>query len=172
VSAQRSPRSPSEGRIRRSLDRILKQNVLCAVATVGTRGRAHVHICYFAASRDLELIFLSDPKSRHATNLRRRPSAAIAVFSPDQSWGGRDRGAQLFGDCAVVSPGGKERARRIYAARFPEVAMNPTVRELAFYRFVTRRVTVLDEREFGDAVLVKLSTGRRPGRRARHVTRR
>jgi len=50
--------------------------------------------------------------------------------------------------------------------------MNPTVRELAFYRFVTRRVTVLDEREFGDAVLVKLSTGRRPGRRARHVTRR
>jgi len=50
--------------------------------------------------------------------------------------------------------------------------MNPTVRELAFYRFVTRRVTVLDEREFGDAVLVKLSTGRHPGRRARHVTRR
>jgi len=165
VSARHSARSPSERRIRRSLDRILKQNVLCAVATVGPRGRAHVHICYFAVSPELDLFFLSDPRSRHAANLDRRPSAAIAVFSSEQSWGGQDRGAQLFGRCARVPPGEKERARRIYAARFPELAMNPSVRQLAFYRFVTRRVTVLDEREFGDAVLVKLAMGRRSARR-------
>jgi hypothetical protein len=172
VSAPGSPRSPSEGRIRHSLERILKQNVLCAVATVGTRGQAHVHICYFAASSELELFFLSDPRSRHATNLDRRPSAAIAVFSSEQSWGGRDRGAQLFGRCAPVPAGGKERARRIYGARFPGLARNPTVRGLAFYRFVTRRVAVLDEREFGHAVLVRLSIGRRPIRRTGQATRR
>ena len=172
MSARRSPRSPGEGRIRRSLDRILKQNVLCAVATIGPRGRAHIHICYFAASPELELFFLSDPRSRHAANLRRHPSAAIAVFSSEQSWGGQDRGAQLFGRCARVPLGGKERARRIYGARFPELATNPSVRRLAFYRFVTRRVTVLDEREFGDAVLVKLATGRHPGRRPGRATRR
>ena len=119
----------------------------------------------FAVSPELDLFFLSDPRSRHASNLGRRPSAAIAVFSSEQSWGGQDRGAQLFGRCARVPPGGKERARRIYAARFPELAMNPSVRQLAFYRFVTRRVTVLDEREFGDAVLVKLAMGRRSARR-------
>lgn len=168
MSARRSPRPPSEDRIRRSLDRILEQNVLCAVATVGSGGRAHINICYFAASPDLELFFLSDPRSRHSTNLRRRPSAAVAVFSSEQSWGGPDRGAQLFGRCAPVPPAGEERARRVYTARFPELATNPSVRGLAFYRFVTRRVTVLDEREFGDAVLVKLSMARRPGR----VTRR
>jgi hypothetical protein len=163
VSARRSARSPSERGIRRSLDRILKQNVLCAVATVGARGRAHIHICYFAPSSELELFFLSDPRSRHAANLRRRPSAAIAVFSSEQRWGGPDRGAQLFGRCAPVPPGGEERARRVYSARFPKIATNPSVRGLAFYRFVTRRVTVLDEREFGDAVLVKLSMARRLG---------
>ena len=161
MGARRSARSPRERRIRRSLDRILKQNVLCAVATVGPRRRAHVHICYFAASPDVELFFISDARSRHATNLRRHPSAAIAVFSSEQGWGGRDRGAQLFGHCAPVPPGGKERARRIYGARFPDLATNQSVRGLAFYRFVTRRVTVLDEREFGDAGLVKLSMAHR-----------
>ena len=85
------------------------------------------------------------------------------MFSSEQSWGGRDRGAQLFGHCAPVPPGGKERARGVYGARFPELATNQSVRGLAFYRFVTRRVTVLDEQEFGDAVLVKLSMARRPG---------
>jgi hypothetical protein len=163
VSARRSARSPSERRIRRSLDRILKQNVLCAVATVGARGRSHIHICYFAPSPELELFFLSDPRSRHAANLRRRPSAAIAVFSSEQRWGGPDRGAQLFGRCAPVLPAEEERARRVYTARFLELATNQSVRGLAFYRFVTRRVTVLDEQEFGDAVLVKLSMARRPG---------
>ena len=172
MSARRSPRSPGEARIRRSLDRILTQNVLCAVATIGPRERAHIHICYFAASPSLELFFLSDPRSRHAANLRRHPSAAIAVFSSEQSWGGQDRGAQLFGRCARVPPGGEERARRIYGARFPELETNPTIRGLAFYRFMPRRVTVLDEREFGDAVLAKLSIGRHPGRRAGQVSRR
>ena len=171
MSARRSPRSPSEGRIRRSLDRILEQNVLCAVATVGPRGRAHIHVCYFAASPALELFFLSDSRSRHAANLRRHPSAAIAVFSSEQSWGGRDRGAQLFGRCAPVAPGEKKRAARIYGGRFPGLSTNPSVRGLTFYRFLARRVTVLDEREFGDAVLVKLSIGRRPGRRAGRVIR-
>jgi uncharacterized protein YhbP (UPF0306 family) len=172
VSARPSPRSPSERRIRRSLDRILKQNVLCAVATIGPRGRAHIHICYFATSPELELFFISDSRSRHATNLRRRPSAAIAVFSSGQSWGGGDRGAQLFGRCGPVPPRERERARQIYGGRFPELATNPTVRGLAFYRFVTRRVTVLDEREFGDAVLVKLSIRHRPLRRQGQLTRR
>ena len=162
MSARRSPRSPSEARVRRSLDRILRQNVLCAVATVGAGGRAHIHICYFAATQELELFFLSDLRSQHATNLRRRASAAIAAFSSRQRWGGPDRGAQLFGRCGPVPPEGKARARRIYGARFPGLATDPSIRGLAFYRFVTRRVTVLDEREFGDAVLVKLAIGRRP----------
>jgi len=169
VGARPSPRAPSSERIRRSLDRILKKNVLCAVATVAAGGRAHIHICYFAVSPRLELFFLSDPRSRHAANLRRRPSAAIAVFSSAQSWGGPDRGAQLFGSCARVPPGGQLWARRIYSDRFPGLARNRSVRKLAFYRFAIQRATVLDEREFGDAVLADWSARgrRRPAPRGR-----
>lgn len=149
----------------RSLIRILDENVLCAVSTIDARTRAHIHICYFAASPDLELFFLSDPRSRHAANLRRRSSAAIAVFSSTQRWGGSDRGAQLFGRCAPVSPAQQRRARRIYKRRFPGLATNRTAAGLAVYRFVTRRATVLDEPEFGDAVVVELDAGRPPRRR-------
>jgi len=161
-----APRTETRGQVRRSLLRLLEENVLCAVSTVGPGGRAHVHICYFAFSRALELFFLSDPRSRHATNLRFGGSAAVAVFSSTQTWGGRDRGAQLFGRCARVPPAGRTRARRIYQQRFPAFATHPAARELALYRFRTRQVSVLDEQEFGEAALVELTVDRSPpGRR-------
>jgi len=164
VGAGRSPRAPSQERIRHSLDRILDENVLCAVATVGTGGRAHIHVCYFAASPRLDLFFLSDPASRHAANLRQHPSAAVAVFSSAQTWGGPDRGTQLFGRCTRVAPARRRRGLGIYRRRFPALAQSPAARELALYRFVTDRATVLDEAEFGDGVLVDLDTRRRPAR--------
>jgi len=164
VGAGGLPLAPSRARVRRSLDRILDDNVLCSVATVGPDGRAHIHVCYFAVSRRLELFFLSDPASRHAANLRHHPSAAVAVFSSAQAWGGPDRGAQLFGRCTQVAPARRRRGLGIYRRRFPGLAQNPAARELALYRFVTARATVLDEREFGDAVFVGLDTRRRPAR--------
>lgn len=163
MGASRSRPSPARSRARRSLFRILRANVLCAVSTVGPRGRAHVHICYFAFSAAPELFFLSDPRSRHAVNLRRHRSAAIAVFSSTQTWGGPDRGAQLFGRCAPVPRSGRKRARRLYRQRFPAFTVDRAARDLVLYRFVTRRARVLDEREFGDAALVDLSLPRRRG---------
>jgi len=160
------PLAPSHARVRRSLDRILDDNVLCSVATVGPGGRAHIHVCYFAVSRRLELFFLSDPGSRHAANLRKHPSAAIAVFSSAQTWGGPDRGAQLFGRCSRVGSMGRRKALRIYRQRFPALRQNRAARALALYRFETNRATVLDEREFGDAVFVELAMSRRLARPA------
>jgi uncharacterized protein YhbP (UPF0306 family) len=160
VAAHHSQRLPARNRIRRSLLRLLEGTPVCAVSTVGRGGRAHVHICYFAFSANLELFFLSDAGSRHAANLRMNRSAAIAVFSSDQTWGGPDRGAQLFGSCAPVPPSGRNRARRLYQQRFPTFRRDRVARELVLYRFSTRRAQVLDEREFGDAVLVQLRVPR------------
>ncbi len=149
--------SPSRDRVRRSVLRILGENVLCAVSTVGAGGRAHVHICYFAFSTDLRLFFISDPRSRHAANLRLRRSAAVAVFSSTQTWGGPDRGVQLFGTCTRVSPPATKAGWRVYQERFPDSATHRSARRLALYQFRTRRLALLDEREFGDGVLVQLS---------------
>jgi uncharacterized protein YhbP (UPF0306 family) len=163
VSSRRSTLSQPGDRVRRSLLQILGENVLCAVSTVGAGGRAHVHICYFAFSPDLRLLFISDPRSRHAANLRRHRSAAVAVFSSVQTWGGPDRGVQLFGTCALIPPAGTRAAWRVYQERFPDSATHRSARKLALYQFLTRRVTLLDEREFGDGVLVQLPRSRLRG---------
>src|SRR3990172_9503650 len=79
----------SPTRLRRSVDRILRTTVLCAMATV--RGaQAHINTAYFCYSPDLELFFLSDPRSTHARNVGANPSMAMAVFSSTQVWGKSD----------------------------------------------------------------------------------
>lgn len=77
--------------------RLLGASTLCAIATVTGGGRAHVNTAYFAWSPDLDLVWISDPGSRHSRNLRERSSAAISVYDSHQTWGERDPGIQLFG---------------------------------------------------------------------------
>jgi uncharacterized protein YhbP (UPF0306 family) len=142
-------------RVRRSLLRILRENPLCAVATVTPSGRAHVHICYFAFSEELELFFLSEPGSGHARNIRSNRSAAAAVFSSAQTWGGPDRGVQLFGSCALVPPARARAVAATYAARFPAFLRLPSSERLRAYRLRPTSLKLLDEREFGDAVFIE-----------------
>jgi len=83
MSALRTVRRAfSEAPVRRSVLRILRENVLCSLSSVSPGNRAHVNTAYFCYSPDLELFFLSDPRSRHVRNLKVNPSAAIAVSRP------------------------------------------------------------------------------------------
>jgi uncharacterized protein YhbP (UPF0306 family) len=125
------------------------------VATVTPNGRAHVHICYFAFSKQLELFFLSEPGSRHARNVRTNRSAAAAVFSSAQTWAGPDRGVQLFGSCALVPRAQARVAAATYAARFPAYVHLPSSKGLRLYRLRPTTLKLLDEREFGDAVFIE-----------------
>jgi uncharacterized protein YhbP (UPF0306 family) len=145
----------AQARVRRSLLRILRENPLCAVATVTPSGRAHVHICYFAISEELELFFLSETGSRHARNVRTNRSAAAAVAPSAQSWGGPDRGVQLFGSCSLVPPARASVAAATYAARFPAYLHLPSRERLRLYRLRPTALKLLDEREFGDAVFIE-----------------
>ncbi len=138
--------------------RILDANVLCAIATMTATGGSHINTAYFCYSDDLELYFLSHPESRHGRNLSATPSAAVAVYSSTQTWGGPDRGLQLFGTCGAVDGRVLERAERFYRERFPRFADLPAedlARAYRLYRFQAKELKVLDDEEFGDGVLVR-----------------
>ncbi len=156
----------SDERIRRSIARILRENVLCSMSTVTPGNRPHINTAYFCYTSDLEIYFLSDPSSQHCRNLERNPSLAMTIFRSAQVWGGEDRGLQLFGTCRRTRGRAAREAERCYAARFSPYAkwmagLRPAerqqaalLRSYAFYRFLPRRIKILDEREFGGAMFV------------------
>jgi uncharacterized protein YhbP (UPF0306 family) len=132
---------------------LLEASTLCAIATTIPRGRAHVHIAYFAWSPRFDLYWLSDPSARHSRNILANPSAAIAVYDSTQSWGGADRGIQLFG--AVTELHGDEslEAGHAYAARFPAYSAED-VAAYRFYRFRPRAMKLFAEAALGSGVFV------------------
>ncbi len=160
----RAPTHPrfSEHRVRRSLLQILRANVLCSIATVTRGGRAHISHVYFGWSADLEFFFLSDPWSLHCRNLLTNPSMAMTVFSSAQPWDRPGRGIQLWGSCVEVTGRQAVRAERAYEKRFAGYAEYRSglagdagrAFRYRFYRFIPRRVKILDEREFGGGVFV------------------
>jgi len=162
----------TEGQVRRSLVRILGKNTLCSMATVAADRRPHINTAYFCYSAELELYFLSHPRSRHCRNLAVNASMGMAIFSSKQLWAGSDRGLQLFGSCSQARGPQARRAERLYGRRFTgysrwKAALRPddVGHEYRLYRFVPRRATILDEREFGGAVFVS-ATVRRTSPRA------
>src|SRR2546428_6368355 len=96
-------------RIQRSVFRILRDSALCSMSTVAPGTRAHINTAYFCYSPDLNFYFLSVPDSLHCKNLERNPSMAMMVMNSSQTWGGSDRGIQLFAAChRVRGPAAKE----------------------------------------------------------------
>jgi len=138
--------------VRASLFRMLKENVLCSVATVTSGPQPYVSTAYFSYSNDLELYFLSHPESQHCRNLDINPSMAMTVFSSSQTWGGLDHGLQFFGTCEVAQGAHATKARNSYKKRFPAYAswrkslrQDDPGKSYRLYRFVPTRVKVLDE---------------------------
>jgi uncharacterized protein YhbP (UPF0306 family) len=159
--------SLSAPKVRRSLFRILRSNLLCSMATVDPRGRAHIHTAYFAFGEDLAFYFYSYPDSRHARHLRHNASMAVTVFDSGQVWGGSDRGLQLKGRCHPVRGPRAEVAAKAYARRFP--GFRAWVRslervdgrfELQPFRFAPTDVTLFDERVFGSGRFVRIAVPR------------
>jgi uncharacterized protein YhbP (UPF0306 family) len=154
------------------LFRILRNNVLCSMATIAAGNRAHINTAYFCCSQELELYFLSHPDSVHCRNLAANSSMAVTVFSSAQDWRHPGYGLQLFGNCSSASgPEGRE-AERLYAERFPAYTnwrANLKDADLAlqyrFYRFVAGSLKLLDEEEYGDGVFLRAAILRTTPRR-------
>ena len=150
---QRSRRPIASARLTALARRLLNASSLCAIATVSPGGRAHVNTAYFAWSRGLELVWLSEPHARHSRNLRTNPGVAVAVYDSNQSWGRPDRGIQMFGSAKEQAGEAARDAERIYAKRFPAYA-RASFGAYRFYRFRARRVKLFDERALGGGVFV------------------
>lgn len=153
MAIRRSQRRVSQARIGELALELLEASTLCAISTVGPRGRAYVNTAYFAWAPDLRIIWLSDPGARHSRNLRANASGAIAVYDSGQTWGKPDRGIQLFGDARAGGPDAEE----IYAPRFRAYEPRDSYR---FYELVPTRVKLFDERALGAATFVTAKVAR------------
>lgn len=156
MSIRRSDRPVSGEQLELLTGRLLDASRLCAIATVSPRGRAHVNTAYFAWSPALELVWISEPRAQHSSNVRGRGTVAVAVYDSNQPWGGFDRGVQLFGTAAQLDGSAAGGAARIYAQRFPDYRAS----ELTGYRmylFRPRRLKLFDEQALGTGVFVTAS---------------
>ena len=124
---------------------------LCALATVSRGGRAHINHMYFARSGLFDVVWISDPDSRHSRNLLTNSSAAVTIFDSHQTWGRPDRGIQLFGTAGLASSTRVREAERAYAARFPPYDPSDSY---PIYRFRPREVKLFYERLLGGGTLV------------------
>jgi uncharacterized protein YhbP (UPF0306 family) len=153
MAIERTSRSFSATRIARLAHKLLDASTLCAMATVSPGGRAHVNTAYFAYTRDFEIVWISEPRARHSLNLRSSKTMSVAVFDSNQTWGGDDRGIQLFGSAAEVVGAAASHARRTYARRFPGYV--PDENSAYFpYTFRPRRMKLFDEATLGTGVFV------------------
>lgn len=156
MAIDRSRRTVSSRRITALVGSLLDASTLCAIATVTPRGEAYVNTAYFAWSPEFDLFWLSDPDAEHSGNLRANHAAGIAVYDSTQSWGGSDRGIQLFGSAREIRGSVARETERTYAARFP--AYKPgELSGYRFYRFRPRRMKLFDEAVLGGGVFVTAS---------------
>ena len=151
----------SEARFSHAVFGILKENVLCSIATVTPVNRAYINTAYFCFSDDLELYFLSHPRSMHCRNLTLNPSAGVTIFSSSQTWTNPGRGLQVFGTCHKTRGKDAFKAVELYGKRFPAYKRWKTTlptgdvgENYHLYRVLTSSVKLHDEKMFGDGVFV------------------
>ena len=152
---ERSSKHPPSSRLAAIARRLLDESKLCAIATVSSGGRAHINTAYFAWGTRYEIVWLSAPDATHSRNVRATGSAAIAVFRSMQTWGGSDRGIQVFGRARELRGPLSLEAERLYAKRFR--AYEGDLPAFRFYRLATRRMKLFDERVLGGGTFVTVS---------------
>lgn len=154
-----SGRPVAAGRIRRAAQELLEASTLCAIATVAPGARAHINTAYFAATPDLEIVWLSEPRAKHSRNIRTNGSVAVAVYDSTQVWGRPDRGIQLVGAAREVGQDAAGAFEELYAARFS--AYRPSEpRAYRMYALRPLRLKLFDEGEFGAGVFVTARVAR------------
>lgn len=159
MAIRRSGQRFSATRLAATARRLLGASTLCAIATVTGGGRAYVNTAYFAWSPDLDLVWISDPGSRHSRNLRERSSAAISVYDSHQTWGERDRGIQLFGTARELTGRAAADAARLYGRRFRSYDREELSR-YRLYRLRPSRIKLFDERAQGGGLFVTVRVQR------------
>jgi len=142
----------------------LESHHVMTLATSGPDGPWAAAVFY--ASREFELYFVSSPKSRHAADLQRRPSAAAAIHEDYRDWRAI-QGIQLAGTCVRLQGAAREAALACYREKFnfldnPAAELAPVLEALgkaACYRLSPSELHFVDNpSRFGKRVQVLPAT--------------
>jgi uncharacterized protein YhbP (UPF0306 family) len=129
----------------------LKSHGTLTLSTAGEDGAPQSAPLFYIADEQLCLYWLSSASSRHSRNLKRRPEAAVSVYTATEDWK-EIRGVQMRGAVAVVE-GRSERRDMIesYCARFRlDAQMNAAIARSRLYRFQPEWIRYLDNsKRFG-----------------------
>jgi uncharacterized protein YhbP (UPF0306 family) len=119
------------------------------LSTTGPEGPWAAAVFY--ASREFDLYFVSSPKSRHATDLHRSPTAAAAIHEDYRDWRSI-QGIQLAGEVIRLQGAEREAALACYRGKFaflanPVTELVPVLQALgkaACYRLTPRQLYFID----------------------------
>ena len=112
---------------------LLAQNTM-SLATIDDAGRPHAANVYFAPDNELNLYFVSDPRSLHSRCMASDPHVAGTVYAPVKMWQ-QIRGVQFHGACTMIDPGEYAIVWKIYLDKFPHIhEVESLMRSQQFYR--------------------------------------
>lgn len=125
---------------------LLAETTTLTLATLDPDRTPRATPLYFALTADVDLVFLSDPKSPHAANLARNPQAAVAAYPEVADW--REiRGVQMKGVVELLEGEPAAGALEAYGARHRFLAEVPAVwQAMRVYRFRPGWARCIDNR--------------------------
>ena len=121
-----------------------------SLATCGPHGPHAANVFY--ARDDLFLVWVSDPQSRHSTNIAINPQVG-ATIAPDYRDFAEIRGVQIFGQAyRVGDAAARYSARALMARRYPilQHPCDPKIKQALssadLYQLVPNRIVLIDNR--------------------------
>ena len=98
---------------------LLETHYTATLATVSAEGPWAAAV-FFASNADLNLYFVSDPRTRHGRDLAAHPEVAATIHADSGTWV-EVRGLQLAGRVEVLDGPAREVGLGRYLAKFPDV---------------------------------------------------
>ena len=130
---------------------LLESQSTMTLATTDDQGRPYATPLFFLLRPDFTLCWLSSADSRHSSNLRRRPQAAVAIYASVNRWE-KIRGVQMEGAVEEISDAAERRAIMAgYCRRFRlGTVLSVAIAQATLYRFRPSWIRYLDNaRGFG-----------------------
>jgi len=104
---------------RAAIGDLLETHNTATLATSGADGPWAAAV-FFASDADLNLYFVSDPRTRHARDLAVCPEVAAAIHADCSAWA-QIRGLQLAGRAEVLEGPAREMGLACYLAKFSDI---------------------------------------------------
>lgn len=105
--------------LRASIREMLRAHGTATLATAGPDGPWAAAV-FFASDEDLNLVFVTDPATRHGRDLSAGGRVAAAVHTEASGWN-EIRGLQIEGVARPVADEGRAAALAIYLEKFPGI---------------------------------------------------